>query len=67
MEPKIVHPDPRYAPVALVEPTTLGYIHIAAEVAPRRAPFFPNSREKAELLSKLKELAPARPAGRRAI
>ncbi len=56
MEPKIVHACPDYSTVELIEPTTLGYIHIAAEVAPRRAPFFPNSHEKTALLSRLKEL-----------
>ena len=33
---KIVNPDPRYAPIKLVEPSTRGYLHIAAEVRPRR-------------------------------
>jgi hypothetical protein len=57
MELKIVNADPRYSKVKLIEPTTLGYIHVAAEVAPRRLPFLPNGREKSELLSRLKELA----------
>jgi hypothetical protein len=57
MELKIVHSDPRYSKVKLIEPTTLGYIHIAAEAAPRRLPFLPNGREKSELLNRLKELA----------
>jgi len=57
MELTIVNADPKYAAVKLIEPTTLGYIHIAAEVAPRRLPFLPNRREKSALLKKLKELA----------
>jgi hypothetical protein len=56
MELTIVNADPRYAAVKLIEPTTLGYIHVAAEVAPRRLPFLPNGREKSALLRKLKEL-----------
>src|SRR5215204_5675166 len=62
MELNIVNPDPRYSPVNLIEPTTLGYIHLAAEVTPRpmppqRLPFVPNRREKTDLLGKLKMLA----------
>lgn len=57
MELQIVHPDPKYAAVKLNEPTTLGYIHIAAEVYPRALPFLPNGREKSELLTRLKQLA----------
>lgn len=53
---QITNPDARYAPVTLVEPATLGYLHIAAEVQPRRAPFVPNSREKNALLTQLKAL-----------
>lgn len=41
MELKIVNADPRYSAVKLIEPTTLGYIHITAEVQPRRLPFLP--------------------------
>jgi hypothetical protein len=63
MELTIVNPDPRrYPRVNLIEPTALGYIHLAAEVRPRpmppqRLPFVPNGREKTELLSSLKMLA----------
>jgi hypothetical protein len=57
MELRIMHAHPRYAKVKLIEPTTLGYIHVAAEVAPRRLPFLPDGREKSELLSRVKELA----------
>jgi hypothetical protein len=57
MELKIVNADPKYSKVKLIEPTTLGYIHIAAEVRPRRLPFLPNGREKSELITRLKELA----------
>lgn len=60
MELTIVNPDPRYAPVTLVEPATLGYLHIGAEVRPRGLPplqRLPAGREKAELLRTLHELA----------
>jgi hypothetical protein len=62
MELNIINPDPRYSPVNLIEPTTLGYIHLAAEVRPRpmppqRLPFVPNGREKTELIGRLKMLA----------
>jgi hypothetical protein len=60
MEVKIVA-DPRYSRAHLVEPTTLGYIHVAAEVSPlpvppQRLPFLPGKREKGELIGKLKAL-----------
>ncbi|HKO23925.1 MAG TPA: hypothetical protein VJY65_04205, partial [Chloroflexota bacterium] len=57
---KIVNPDPAYATVKLVEPTTRGYIHVAAEVRPRRLPFLqrlPAGREKSALIGRLTELA----------
>jgi hypothetical protein len=62
MELNIVNPNPRYSPVNLIEPTTLGYIHLAAEVRPRpmppqRLPSVPNGRAREELLSRLKMLA----------
>jgi hypothetical protein len=62
MELNIVNPDPRYSRVNLIEPTTLGYIHLAAEVRPRpmppqRLPFVPNGRAREELLNRLKMLA----------
>jgi hypothetical protein len=62
MELNIVNPDPTYSPVNLIEPTTLGYIHLAAEVRPRPMPpqrlrFVSNGREKTELLGRLKMLA----------
>lgn len=56
-EPRIVHPDPRYDRVRLIEPATLGYIHVAAEVQPRRAPFVPNRRKKTALLARLSGIA----------
>jgi hypothetical protein len=56
-ELRIVNPDPRYTHVTLVEPTTRGYIHIAAEVQPRRLPFMPAGRARTRLLARLKELA----------
>jgi hypothetical protein len=62
MELNIVNPDPKYSRVNLIEPTTLGYIHLAAEVSPspmppQRLPFVPNGRAREELLSSLKMLA----------
>ena len=62
MELQIVNPDPKYSKARLIEPTTLGYIHLAAEVSPlpippQRLPFLPGQREKAELLNRLRMLA----------
>ena len=57
MNLQIVNADPRYSTAKLIEPTTLGYIHVAAEVDPCSMPFLPNRREKSKLLSRLKELA----------
>jgi hypothetical protein len=56
---RIVNPDPRYARVALIEPTTLGYILVGAEVHPRRAPFVPSGHDKKALLAQLATLARA--------
>lgn len=52
----LVNPDPKYARATLIEPTTLGYIHIAAEVQPPSAPFMPTSRAKSKLLAQLKTI-----------
>ena len=57
MELQIVNATPKYPPVKLIEPTPLGYIHIAAVVHPRPMPLMPNGREKSELLSRLRERA----------
>ena len=57
MKLHIVNENPRYPPVKLIEATTLGYIHIAAVVQPRRIPFLPAGREKSRLLERLKQLA----------
>lgn len=62
MELRIVNPDPEYKPVKLIEPTRLGYIHLAAEVSPlpippQRLPFVPGGRAKTELLGTLNALA----------
>ena len=62
MELKIVNPDPAYATVKLVEPATRGYIHVAAEVRPRRLLLrslqrLPAGREKSALIGRLTELA----------
>jgi hypothetical protein len=53
----IVNSDARYGPIRLIEPTTLGYLHVAAEVEPPRFPFMPPGRAKSQLLSRLSELA----------
>ncbi len=57
MHLQIVTADPKYTKVRLVEPTALGYIHIAAEVHPRAVPILPNRRAKSKLLAELKRLA----------
>jgi hypothetical protein len=59
MELRIVNPDPRYATVTLIPPTTLGYVHLAAEVRPppRPGPVIFTPRHKAELIGGLKVLA----------
>jgi hypothetical protein len=54
---RIVNPDPRYAKVRLIEPSLLGYIHVAAEVSPKSLPFLPTDRDKSILLAELKEIA----------
>jgi hypothetical protein len=59
-ELQLVYTDHKYPPVKLIEPTTFGYIHIAAEVQPRSLPFslfMPQGREKSKLLTELKALA----------
>jgi hypothetical protein len=52
----IVNPDPRYTKVRLIEPSSLGYIHIAAEVSPPRSLLPRGRRRKAGLLAGLREL-----------
>ncbi len=54
MELPIVTSKAPYAPIRLIEPTTRGYIHVAAEVQPRAVPLLPNRREKSALLTRLK-------------
>lgn len=54
---QIIHPDPAYPKAALMEPTTHGYIYIAAEVHPGPAPFVLPSAERSSVLVRLKELA----------
>lgn len=57
MELEIVNADAKYSPVALIAPTTHGYIHIAAEVDPpsRPGPIIGGGRERAALITRLKE------------
>jgi hypothetical protein len=60
VELNIVNADPKYSKATLVEPTKLGYIHVAAEVRPRPLPLgalMPAGREKWELLGTLKQIA----------
>lgn len=62
MELEILKPDPKYPKAKLIEPTKLGYIHLAAEVRPRsippqRLPFESQRYEKSGLLGRLKCLA----------
>lgn len=57
MELRIVNENSNYPPVKLIEPTTLGYIHLAAVVQPRQVSFLPAGREKAQLLARLKHFA----------
>jgi hypothetical protein len=38
MDLRIVNPDPKYSTVTLIPPTTLGYVHLAAEVRPPATP-----------------------------
>src|SRR3954464_4701826 len=57
-ELRIVNPDPRYPKARLIEPTTLGYIYLAAPVRPPgRLPLVLPSLERSRLLRHLKELA----------
>jgi hypothetical protein len=55
--PRIVNPDPQYAPAALIEPATLGYIYVAASVRPGPIPLVLPSVERSSVLVRLKELA----------
>ncbi len=57
-EPRIVNADPRYRKVTLIEPASLCYIHVAAAVQPGTRPLVTRGRERAVLLTKLKELSP---------
>jgi hypothetical protein len=53
---ELVNPDPRYAKVHLIEPASLGYLHLAAdlEAAHRPGPVLRRSRQKHQLLGVLK-------------
>jgi hypothetical protein len=56
---EIVNPEARYGKVRLIEPTSLGYLHLAADVqaAHRPGPVLFRSRDKMQLLGVLKWLA----------
>ncbi|HEV8581992.1 MAG TPA: hypothetical protein VGX68_23220 [Thermoanaerobaculia bacterium] len=57
-ELRLVNPDPKYPQAKLIEPTTLGYIYVAAAVRPPgRFPFVLPSRRRSRLLVQLKKLA----------
>jgi hypothetical protein len=56
MEPAIVRPDPRYSRARLIEPTTLGYVHLSARVNPRPMPFLPAPPERRRLLDRVEPL-----------
>ncbi len=58
MDLQLVNPDARYATVTLIPPTTLGYLHLAAEVHPpsRPGPVLFTPRGKSELIGGLKVL-----------
>lgn len=51
----IAYPSDKYSTVTLIEPTTSGYIHIAAEVDSRH-PMLPASRKKRALLKTCKQM-----------
>ncbi len=53
----IVYQDPLYTPTALLEPSTRGYIHIAAEVSPSPIPLQLPARKRTRLLARLSDLA----------
>jgi hypothetical protein len=59
MDLQLVNPQPRYAKVTLIQPSPLGFIHVAATVDPPRGrtPFPGRSPRKAALLTRLRALA----------
>lgn len=57
VQPQIVNADPRYPRARLIEPTTRGYLYLAASVSPGPGPFVLPSAARAALLVRLKELA----------
>ncbi|HEX5438079.1 MAG TPA: hypothetical protein VFW98_13015 [Gemmatimonadaceae bacterium] len=61
MEARIINPDPAYPPARLIEPTSLGYLLIAAEVHPRAIPLqrvLPIPRDRWEALAAVYEALP---------
>jgi hypothetical protein len=57
VEPRIVSPDPKYGKAKLIEPTTLGYLYVAAAFRPGRLPYVLPNGERSNLLKDLKDLA----------
>jgi hypothetical protein len=53
---QIVNPDPRYSKAKLIEPTTLGYIYMAAALQPGPIPLVLPSARRSKLLMELKDL-----------
>jgi hypothetical protein len=54
---QIVNPDSKYGKIHLQEPTTLGYLYIAATIQPGRIPLVLPSSARSRLLARVKELA----------
>jgi hypothetical protein len=54
----LINQQPKYQPVKLIEPSPLGYIHVAAAVEPPagRIPWPGSSPDKQALLARLKNL-----------
>jgi hypothetical protein len=54
---RIINTDPAYPKSALIEPSTHGYLYIAAGVHPGSAPFVLPSAERSSVLVRMKELS----------
>ena len=57
MKLNIVNPDPRYEKAHTIEPTTRGYLYIAAAVRPGRFPLVLPSKERQALIDEVKHLS----------
>jgi hypothetical protein len=56
---RIVNPDPRYTRVHLIEPTTRGYLYLAARVGTGTLPVVLPSSSRSRLIHEIKDLAHA--------